>query len=72
MKNPTSPSVVRTKLARISKASYQVLYARVLENGTSIEVEIDRLLNLDRERQLEMVVTPTAIEAPPADTMMAG
>jgi hypothetical protein len=59
-----SPSVMRTKLARISKASYAVLYARAQANNTSIEVEIDRLVGLDEQKQLEFIVTPTALIPP--------
>lgn len=70
MSTSSSPSVMRTKLARISKASYAVLQARARANDTSIEVEIDRLVGLSEQKQLEFIVTPTAM-IPPAKGLEA-
>lgn len=70
MSTTNSPSVMRTKLARISKASYAVLSARAEANNTSIEVEVNKLLGMEEPKQLEFMVTPTVMRVPPTQRLV--
>ena len=55
----TSPSQLRTRMARVNRTSYAVLLARAQANNSSVAEEIDKLLEMkDEARQIEFTVVP--------------
>ena len=65
----SSPSQLRTRSGRISRAAYAVLMARARAHNTSLEIELDKVLQLQSPTQLEFRVTPmldreTAVTVP--------
>jgi len=55
----TSPSQLRTRMARVNRTSYAVLLARAQANNSSVAEEIDKLLGMgDEARQVEFTVVP--------------
>ena len=57
----SSPSQLRTISARISRAAYAVLMARARAHDTSLETELDKVLQLRSPVQLEFRVTPMLV-----------
>jgi len=55
----TSPSQLRTRMARVNRTSYAVLLARAQANNSSVAEEIDRLLGMkDEATQIEFTIVP--------------